>query len=234
MLSSCASLTYSYENMVKMKKSDDGSSALDKEVEAATGSLSRSMSQAFDRLKTQFSPLPPFCEETNKDRERTRPLSDCSTSSSDNGAMSPEAMSPGATSPGATSPGAMSPGATTSGAMSPVEMLERQRPLEKQSSTEWLDPVNLRERDIEVKQADLKKHLKLTEVDDKPSVSSWTGQPVCLFLKGDQILALNDLHIDNIQDYTLLINKSLKNEVKLTILRPSGQTLISPNYICSE
>uniref|UniRef100_A0A8C6WQU8 PDZ domain-containing protein n=1 Tax=Neogobius melanostomus TaxID=47308 RepID=A0A8C6WQU8_9GOBI len=51
------------------------------------------------------------------------------------------------------------------------------------------------------------------------SVSSWTGQPVSLFLKGDQILALNDLHIDNIQDYTMLINKSLKNEIKLTILR---------------
>lgn len=195
-----------YETMFELKKNEEGSQSLDKEVEAATGSLARSMNQAFDRLKTQFSPLPPFSEETNKDRElRERTFSDFSSSSSDNGAMSP------------------------------VEMVDG-KPLEKQSSTECLlDPINPHERDIEVKQADLKKHLKLIEVDGKPSVSSWSGQPVCLFHKGDQILALNDLHIDSVQDYTMLINKSLKNEVKLTILRlPGTQTVHSLNCLCSE
>ncbi|XP_055006356.1 pleckstrin homology domain-containing family S member 1 isoform X2 [Boleophthalmus pectinirostris] len=219
-----------YEDMVEIKKGDQGSQALDKEVEEATGTLTKF--SLTDRLKPQFSPLPSFCEEANKDGEHTRPLSDCSTSSSDNGAMSPEALSPGAMSPGAMSPGAVSPGAVSPGAMSPVKMLEKPR---RQSSTECLEPISPHERDIDVKQADLKKHLKLTEVDDKPSVSSWTGQPACLFLKGDQILALNDLHISNIQEYTMLINKSLKNEVKLTILRlPGGQVLHSPNCLCNN
>ncbi|CAL1600336.1 unnamed protein product [Knipowitschia caucasica] len=241
-----------YENM---GTGEDGCRALDKEVEAATSCLTR------------------ICEETHPDsfREgRRRLLSDCSTSSSDTGAMSPEAVSPGAMSPGAMSPGAMSPGAMSPGAvspvpmfpvpmspgamspgavspvpmfpvpmspgaMSPVEMLDKQRPLEKQSSTECLDFTNLHERDIEVKQADLKKHLKLTEVDGKPSVSSWTGQPTCLFLRGDQILALNDLHIDRLQEFTLLINKSLKNEVKITLLRlPGAPQIHSVSCICSD
>ncbi|XP_072312132.1 pleckstrin homology domain-containing family S member 1-like [Eucyclogobius newberryi] len=225
-----------YESMA-MNRSEEGSQALDKEVEAATSTLTRSMNVTFDRLRTQFSPC---SEETNKDRARTRTLSDFSTSSSDNeamspgamsqGAMSPGAMSQGAMSPGAMSQGAMSPGAMSQGAMSPVEMWEKQRPLDRQCSIECLDPINPHERDIQVKQADLKKHLKLAEVDETPSVSSWMGQPACLFLKGDQILALNDLHINNIEDYTMLINKSLKNEVKLTILRlPGGHVLQASN-----
>ncbi|XP_055085571.1 pleckstrin homology domain-containing family S member 1-like isoform X5 [Periophthalmus magnuspinnatus] len=254
-----------YEDMVEIKKGEEGSQALDKEVEAATGTMTRSMSLAFDRFKTQFSPLPSFDEETNKDSECRRPLSDCSTSSSDNGAMSPDPVSPGPVSPGPVSPGPVSPGPVSPGpvspgpvspdamlpdamftggewtdvmspgAMSPGTMLERPRTLEKQSSSECLDPFNPNERDIEIKQSDLKKHLKLTEVDDKPSVSSWTGQPACLFFKGDQILALNDLHISNIQDYTMLINKALKNEVKLTVLRlPGGQVVHSANCLCSN
>ncbi|XP_039990258.1 pleckstrin homology domain-containing family S member 1-like isoform X3 [Xiphias gladius] len=160
-------------------------------------------------LKTQISPLPPFNEETvTEDREETR-TSDFSSSSSDNGANSP------------------------------VEMLESQNAhtLEKQSSTESLDPIIPEERDIEVKQADLKKHLRLTEVDGKPCVSGWTGQPqtVCLFHKGDQILAMNDLHVSSVEELNMFVSKSLRNEVRLTILRlPGCHPLHSPNCLCSD
>ncbi|KAM7370775.1 hypothetical protein PAMP_010296 [Pampus punctatissimus] len=159
----------------------------DHEVEEVTaGSLMRSVTQVFDKLKTQISPLPPFDEETGaEDREETH-LSDRSSSSSENGAVSPE-------------------------------MLDRQNvnTLRKQSSSDSLDPVTPEEKDIEVKQADLKKHLTLIEMDGKPSVSGWTGQPqtVCMFHKGDQILAINDLHTSSVEEFNMYLSKSLKNEV---------------------
>ncbi|GLD62914.1 pleckstrin homology domain-containing family S member 1 [Lates japonicus] len=202
-----------YETMHEVRQNEQGAQAVDREVEEVTaGSLMRSVNLVFDKLKTQISPLPPFSEETDaEDREEAHP-SDFSSSSSDTGAMSP------------------------------VEMLEGQNvhPLEKQSPTESLDitfPVNAEERDMEVKQADLKKHLTLTEVDGKPSVSGWTGQPqtVCLFHKGDHILAVNDLHVGSVEEFNMYISKSLKSEVKLTILRQAGrQPLHSPNCPCTD
>nr|XP_046232315.1 pleckstrin homology domain-containing family S member 1-like isoform X2 [Scatophagus argus] len=194
-----------YETMMEIKLTQ----AADREVEeATTGSLMKSVTQAFDKMKTQISPLPPFDEEsTSEDREETHLTSDFSSSSSDNGAISP------------------------------VDMLDRPHVLDKQSSTESLDTITPEERDIEVKQADLKKHLRLTEVDGKPSVSGWTGQPqsVCLFHKGDQILAINDLHVSSVEEYNMYLSKSLKNEVKVTILRQSGcQPLHSSNCLCSD
>lgn len=107
------------------------------------------------------------------------------------------------------------------------------------SSLEHIPPE---ERDIEVNQADLKKHLTLIDVDGKATwvipqkkwncqilelalntffsifcrVSAWTGQPhtVCLFHKGDRIVGLNDLHITNVKEFNTYISKSLKNEVQ--------------------
>ncbi|XP_053270275.1 pleckstrin homology domain-containing family S member 1 [Pleuronectes platessa] len=104
------------------------------------------------------------------------------------------------------------------GATSPVKTLE------KQTSTESVDHSIPEERDIEVKKVDLRKHLTLTELDGKPSVSAWTGQPqtVCLFHKGDQVLAINDLHIGSVTEFNTYVSKSLKNEVKLTLLRLPG------------
>ncbi|XP_039990257.1 pleckstrin homology domain-containing family S member 1-like isoform X2 [Xiphias gladius] len=199
-----------YEMMQEVRHNETVAQAADHEVEEVTaGSLMRSVTKVFDRLKTQISPLPPFNEETvTEDREETR-TSDFSSSSSDNGANSP------------------------------VEMLESQNAhtLEKQSSTESLDPIIPEERDIEVKQADLKKHLRLTEVDGKPCVSGWTGQPqtVCLFHKGDQILAMNDLHVSSVEELNMFVSKSLRNEVRLTILRlPGCHPLHSPNCLCSD
>ncbi|XP_037612050.1 pleckstrin homology domain-containing family S member 1-like isoform X2 [Sebastes umbrosus] len=232
------SLDAVYESMMELRQAQEEA---DREVEQVTaGSLMRSVTQVFDKLKTQISPLPSCNEDTAaedtaaketaaedtpaedtaaEDGEETRLTSDFSSSSSDNGATSP------------------------------VEMLEvaNKNTMHKQSSTERLtdfhleseslDTMTLVERDFEVKQADLKKHLTLTEVYGKPSVSGWTGQPqsVCLFHKGDQILAINDLHASTVEEFNMYLSKSLKNEVKVTILRlPGCQPLHFPNCLCSD
>ncbi|XP_029383893.1 pleckstrin homology domain-containing family S member 1 [Echeneis naucrates] len=199
-----------YESMAEVRDNKKTIQAADREVEDVTsGTLMRSVTQAFEKLKTQISPLSSFNEEIDTDdREETHP-SDFSSSSSDNGAISP------------------------------VEMLESRNvptPV-KQGSTESLDHITAEERDIEVKQADLKKHLTLTEIDGKPSVSGWTGKPqtVCLFHKGDQILAINDLHVSSVEEFNMYISKTLKNEVKLTILRlPGNPHLHSPSCLCTD
>ncbi|XP_074475829.1 pleckstrin homology domain-containing family S member 1-like isoform X2 [Sebastes fasciatus] len=222
------SLDAVYESMIELRQAQEEA---DREVEQVTaGSLMRSVTQIFDKLKTQISPLPSCDEDTAaedtaaketaaedtaaedtpaEDGEETRLTSDFSSSSSDNGATSP------------------------------VEMLEvaNKNTMHKLSSTESLDAMTLVERDFEVKQADLKKHLTLTEVYGKPSVSGWTGQPqsVCLFHKGDQILAINDLHASTVEEFNMYLSKSLKNEVKVTILRlPGCQPLHFPNCLCSD
>uniref|UniRef100_A0A669B9A3 Pleckstrin homology domain containing S1, tandem duplicate 3 n=1 Tax=Oreochromis niloticus TaxID=8128 RepID=A0A669B9A3_ORENI len=63
-----------------------------------------------------------------------------------------------------------------------------------------------------------------TNADDNRYVSGWTGQPqtVCLFHKGDQILAVNDLHVSTVEEFTMFISKSLKNESRESL------------YICSD
>uniref|UniRef100_A0A8C6NS93 Pleckstrin homology domain containing S1, tandem duplicate 3 n=1 Tax=Nothobranchius furzeri TaxID=105023 RepID=A0A8C6NS93_NOTFU len=93
------------------------------------------------------------------------------------------------------------------------------------------------ERQFRVKLIDLKNHLTLTEVDGKPSVSNWTGQPqsVCLFHKGDEIVAINDLHTGSVDEFNTFLNKSIKKEVKMTIVRLRGcQPLHLPNCPCSD
>ncbi|XP_010740370.3 pleckstrin homology domain-containing family S member 1 [Larimichthys crocea] len=212
------SLDSIYETMdirgskITVKNNEQLAHATDGEVEevGTDGTLMRSCNQIFDKFKTQVSPLPTCDEEAaSEDREEMRLTSDFSSSSSDNGAISP------------------------------VEMLEGQNghTLEKQSSTESLDTITPEERDIEIKQADVKKHLTLTQVDGKPCVTGWTGQPqsVCLFHKGDQILGFNDLHTGSVEEFNMYMSKSLKNEVKLTILRQPGcQPLHSASCLCSE
>ncbi|XP_035853287.1 pleckstrin homology domain-containing family S member 1 isoform X2 [Sander lucioperca] len=200
-----------YESMMGVRQNAQVAEEVNLEVEeVTTGTLMRHVTEVFDRFKTLISPLPPFSEETDtEDREEKRLTSDFSSSSSDNGANSP------------------------------VEMLEIPdvHTLKRQSSTESLNTITPEERDIKVQQADLKKHLTLTEVDGKPSVSGWTGQPqtACLFHKGDQILAINDLHASSMEDFNVYLSKCLKNEVKVTILRlPGCQPLHSSNCPCSD
>ncbi|XP_036936289.1 pleckstrin homology domain-containing family S member 1-like isoform X1 [Acanthopagrus latus] len=201
------SLDSVYESMMEVQLTEQQvSQAEDLEVEKAT--LMRSVQQVYERLKTQMSPLASFRKEKGEDRGEAR-TSDFSSGSSDNGASSPVEMP-----------------ATVNG----------HRP-DRRSSTESLDAVTPEERDIKVKQADLKKHLTLTEVEGKPCVSGWTGQPqsVCLFHKGDQILAINDLHTGSVDEFNMYLSKSLKNEVKVTILRQRGcRPLHSPTGVCSD
>ncbi|KAM4715498.1 pleckstrin homology domain-containing family S member 1-like [Anableps anableps] len=120
---------------------------------------------------------------------------------------------------------------SSSGAISPVELLETNM-LERQGSSSSLDCYMPEMRQFMVNLSDLKNHLTLTEVEGKPSVSGWTGQPqsMCLFHKGDQVLAINDLQTDSVEEFNMFISKSLKNEVKVTIQRQRGcQALHSPN-----
>lgn len=195
-----------YETMEELNRAH----AADCEVaEVTKGTLMRSVTQVFDRLKTTISPLPSFDEESPSEDRENRMSTDFSSSSSENGAMSP------------------------------VEIMEtgNSNRLEKQSSSESLDTITSEEREFEISQAELKKHLTLTEVDGKPCVSGWTGQPqtVCLFHKGDQILAINDLHTCSADEVYLFLSKSLKNEVKLTLLRLRGcSPLHSTNAPCND
>ncbi|XP_068610624.1 pleckstrin homology domain-containing family S member 1-like isoform X2 [Brachionichthys hirsutus] len=148
-------------------------------------------------------------EADSKDREETSPASDSSSSSSENIATSTVEMSD----------------------------TPNVRTLDKQSSTESLDNVTPEERDIEVKRADLKKHLSMTETEGKPRVSGWTGQPqsVCLFHKGDQILAINDLHVGSLDEFNMYLSRSLKSEVRVTILRLRGCVpLHLPTCLCTD
>ncbi|KAM4524536.1 pleckstrin homology domain-containing family S member 1-like isoform 2-T2 [Odontesthes bonariensis] len=195
-----------YETMTDVKIYDQEAQAVEPSGEVADLNSSTLMRSVTQAYDNMKIQMPTCAEVTaTEDREDKRQSSDFSSSSS--------------------------------GTISPVEMLDRQvPPLEKRGSTESIDRFTLLERDIEVKPADLKKHLTLTEVDGKPSVTGWTGQPqtVCLFHKGDQILAINDLHTSNIDEFNMYISKSLKTEVKLTILRlPGRQHLHLPNCPCT-
>ncbi|CAL8259762.1 unnamed protein product [Arctogadus glacialis] len=79
--------------------------------------------------------------------------------------------------------------------------------------------LNPDQRDVVVLQADLKEHLSLSEVDGRLSVSGWTGQPLGLFQEGDQFLALNDLLTCSMVEFHAYLSRSLKKQVKVTILR---------------
>ncbi|KAM4623426.1 pleckstrin homology domain-containing family S member 1-like isoform 2-T2 [Polymixia lowei] len=124
-------------------------------------------------------------------------------------------------------------------AASPIEMLSRDTPSssDKHTSTERVEVMIPGEKDIEFNRADLKKHLTLAEVDGKPCVSGWTGhqQALCLFHKGDQILAINDLHTSSVEEFDTYLSKLLKSQVKLTILRlPGCLPLHSARCLCSD
>ncbi|CAL8301410.1 unnamed protein product [Lota lota] len=86
--------------------------------------------------------------------------------------------------------------------------------------------VNHEQRDVVVQQADLQEHLALAEVDGRLSVLGWTGQPLGLFQHGDQFVALNDLLTCNMAEFHAFLSRTLKNQVKLTILRPLKGTNI--------
>ncbi|KAM8837608.1 pleckstrin homology domain-containing family S member 1-like isoform 2-T2 [Spinachia spinachia] len=246
--------------------------------EVNPSTLMKSVTKVFGKLKTQITGLPAFEEETaGEHRKERRPTSEFSSSSSDNGAVSPEETLPDQK---VQTPEISAERCTdfqlenererdfrvkladlkkhlteteverkprierrltpyfgrrssSNGAIYALEIPEDQK---EQTTPPRRSSIG-RERNVLVKQEDLKKHLTLTEVNENLSVSGWTYQPqtVCLFHKGDQILAINDLLIDNLQEFNVYLSKSLKNEVKLTTLRLSGsRPLHSQDCPCSD
>ncbi|XP_015245985.1 PREDICTED: pleckstrin homology domain-containing family S member 1 [Cyprinodon variegatus] len=112
---------------------------------------------------------------------------------------------------------------SSSSASSPVDTPETNG-LEKQYLSESPECRTQEEIEFMVKRSDLKNYLTLTDSEGKPSVSDWAGQPqsVCLFHKGDQVLAINDLHTSSVEDFNMFVSKSLKKEVKVTVRRLQG------------
>uniref|UniRef100_A0A673N2E2 PH domain-containing protein n=1 Tax=Sinocyclocheilus rhinocerous TaxID=307959 RepID=A0A673N2E2_9TELE len=78
-------------------------------------------------------------------------------------------------------------------------------------------------KDICVRKNYLKNSLILTQAEGKPCVSDCRKiQDSCLFHKGDQILAFNDLLIDTVEEIQTYVRRLSKDEVKLTIRRLIG------------
>ncbi|XP_050981035.1 pleckstrin homology domain-containing family S member 1-like [Labeo rohita] len=79
------------------------------------------------------------------------------------------------------------------------------------------------EKEICVCQNDLKNSLILTQEEGKPCVSDCRKiEDSCLFHKGDQILAFNDLLIDTVEEIQTYLRRLSKDEVKLTVRRLIG------------
>ncbi|XP_030611397.1 pleckstrin homology domain-containing family S member 1 [Archocentrus centrarchus] len=218
--------------VTNIKLNEESDQPEDKEVAKVNTSttLLRTVNQVFDKMKTQVSPLSPCAEETDAADNSKRWSTDSSSSSStDHGAPSPEEILD-------TPEKQDSNESIDRDTEKKEKSLRRKITLTEVNGKESADHTT-EERDIVVNQMDLKKHLSLTEVDGKPRVSAWTGHPqtVCVFHKDDLILAVNDLHISGVEEFNMFISKSLKNEVKVTILHHLGnQPLHLPNSACTD
>ncbi|XP_062381542.1 pleckstrin homology domain-containing family S member 1-like isoform X2 [Sardina pilchardus] len=73
------------------------------------------------------------------------------------------------------------------------------------------------EMEVCVSREDLEKHLDLTSDGETP------GRRDSLLLKGDEILAINNLHIDSEEEVEFMLKKLRMNEVTLTIRRLSSE-----------
>ncbi|XP_069756075.1 pleckstrin homology domain-containing family S member 1-like [Narcine bancroftii] len=77
--------------------------------------------------------------------------------------------------------------------------------------------TKLEKLNITVCQHDFKNNLSLMEVNDKVCVAH-AGEE-CAFQPGDQIVAINKLQIHNVEEVSILTNRSMEEEVTATILR---------------
>ncbi|XP_062381547.1 uncharacterized protein LOC134069577 isoform X2 [Sardina pilchardus] len=73
------------------------------------------------------------------------------------------------------------------------------------------------EMEVCVSREDLEKHLDLTSDGETP------GRRDSLLLKGDEILAINNLHIDSEKEVEFMLKKLRVNEVTVTIRRLSSE-----------
>lgn len=88
--------------------------------------------------------------------------------------------------------------------------------MEKENQSEKHTPV---EKEICVSLDDLT-GVSFTDEKGKPCVSECRQiEATCLFHRGDQVLAVNDLVTYTVEDIQMYLRKSNKHEVKLTVLR---------------
>ncbi|XP_062382235.1 uncharacterized protein LOC134070053 isoform X2 [Sardina pilchardus] len=83
-------------------------------------------------------------------------------------------------------------------------------------TSELLTPVEV---DVRVSKDNLKRHLSLTEEE-----KACCNETADILLMGDEILAINDINVDNTQDVEKYLCKLQKNEVKVTVRRLSQNT----------
>uniref|UniRef100_A0A8C3BDY6 Pleckstrin homology domain containing S1 n=1 Tax=Cairina moschata TaxID=8855 RepID=A0A8C3BDY6_CAIMO len=98
------------------------------------------------------------------------------------------------------------------------------------------DETQLQVLDIFIPLADINSYLQLTEAVGQICVSQWTGpcHLGCLFNHGDRIVAVNDLHPQNLEEASLFISRSVRKEVKLTVCRiPHSDTFHVKGCSCS-
>uniref|UniRef100_UPI00398E45F3 pleckstrin homology domain-containing family S member 1-like isoform X2 n=1 Tax=Pristiophorus japonicus TaxID=55135 RepID=UPI00398E45F3 len=79
------------------------------------------------------------------------------------------------------------------------------------------DETKLEKLDVTVCRDDIKNNLSLLQVNEKACVAYSDG--MCVFNHGDQIMAINKLQINDEKELVMLINRSMEEEVTVTILR---------------
>ncbi|XP_009666982.2 pleckstrin homology domain-containing family S member 1 isoform X1 [Struthio camelus] len=89
------------------------------------------------------------------------------------------------------------------------------------------DETQLQKLDIFIPLTDINNYLTLTEAAGQICVSHWTGtyKLGCIFNHGDRIVAVNDLHPQNVEEVSLFISRSARKEVKLTVCRIPGSDI---------
>ncbi|XP_048843628.1 pleckstrin homology domain-containing family S member 1-like [Brienomyrus brachyistius] len=118
--------------------------------------------------------------------------------------------------------------------LSKTDIKQRDRPLSQEACEKWQEELDGNkipmQKDISVDLSDLKHHLKLEDADGTPCVSEWSPHfgSTCLFHKGDQILAVNDMKTDCAADLQMFLGKLLKQKVTVTLLRFPGSSGFQP------
>ncbi|KAF7254325.1 Pleckstrin-likey domain-containing family S member 1, partial [Varanus komodoensis] len=98
------------------------------------------------------------------------------------------------------------------------------------------DDTQLEEVDILLPRGNLIGCLSFTEASGYICVSQWkdTDGLGCVFHQGDSIVAVNDLHIKNVDEIFLFATRSTRKEVKLTVRRlPDSEILHAQGCMCS-
>ncbi|XP_067909475.1 pleckstrin homology domain-containing family S member 1-like [Heterodontus francisci] len=79
------------------------------------------------------------------------------------------------------------------------------------------EETKLEKLDVTVCRDDIKNNLSFEQVNDKVCVAC--SDKKCAFNYGDQILAINKLQINDVKEMSMFVNKSMEEQVTVTILR---------------